>query len=123
MKIEDGISVITDRYYFSSYAYHSVDVPMDWVIKTNEESTKILRPDINIFIDIDADTAMERITRNRFHTELFEKKSRLEKVRENYLKAFDLLGREENILIVDGTKTTEEIAEEIWKQVEHLFEK
>lgn len=123
VKIEDGISVITDRYYFSSYAYHSVDVPMDWVIKTNEESTKILRPDINIFIDIDADTAMERITRNRFHTELFEKKSRLEKVRENYLKAFDLLGREENILIVDGTKTTEEIAEEIWKQVEHLFEK
>ena len=123
VKIEDGISVITDRYYFSSYAYHSVDVPMDWVIKTNEESTKILRPDINIFIDIDTDTAMERITRNRFHTELFEKKSRLEKVRENYLKAFDLLGREENILIVDGTKTTEEIAEEIWKQVEHLFEK
>lgn len=121
-KIENGISVITDRYYFSSYAYHSVDVPMEWVIKTNEESAKVLRPDINIFIDIDADTAMERITKNRFHTELFEKKSRLEKVRANYLKAFHLLGGKENILIVDGTKSVEEIAEEIWKHVESILE-
>ncbi len=122
-KVENGISVITDRYYFSSYAYHSVDVPMDWVIKTNEESAKVLRPDINIFIDIDADTAMKRIAQNRFHTELFEKKSRLEKVRNNYLKAFDLLREEENILIVDGTRSPEEIADEIWKHVEPFLER
>ena len=122
-KVENGICVITDRYYFSSYAYHSVDVPMDWVIKTNEESAKVLRPDVTVFIDIDADTAMDRITKNRFHTELFEKKSRLEKVRNNYLKAFELLKDEEKVFMVDGTKTPEEIAEEIWKQVEPLFEK
>ena len=36
-RIEEGITVLTDRYYFSSYAYHSVDVPMDWVIAANEE--------------------------------------------------------------------------------------
>lgn len=116
-KVEDGICVITDRYYFSSYAYHSVDVPMDWVIKTNEESAKVLRPDITIFLDIDADTAMERITKNRFHTELFEKKSRLEKVRNNYFKAFELLKEEEKVLIVDGTKSVEEISSEIWEKV------
>ena len=122
-KIEDGITVLTDRYYFSSYAYHSVDVPMDWVIKTNEESAKVLRPDVTVFIDIDADTAMERITKNRFHTELFEKKSRLEKVRNNYLEAFELLKEEENVVIVDGTKSMEEIAEEIWQKTKYLFGK
>ncbi len=120
-KIEDGIHVITDRYYFSSYAYHSVDVPMDWVIKTNEESAKVLRPDLTVFVDISAKEAMERITRNRFHKELFEKESRLRKVRENYLKAFELMKEEEKILIVDGTKTPEEIAEVIWKEVEGLL--
>lgn len=120
-KIEEGIAVVTDRYYFSSYAYHSVDVPMDWVIKTNEESAKVLRPDVTIFIDIDADTAMERITKNRFHTELFEKKSRLEKVRDNYLKAFDLLKEEEKVIMVDGTHTPEEIADEIWEKIQNLF--
>ena len=116
-KVNNGVTVITDRYYFSSYAYHSVDVPMDWVIKTNEQSSQILRPDVNIFIDIDADTAMERINKNRFHTELFEKKSRLEKVRENYLKSFELLKDEENVVIIDGTQTVEEIAEQIWEKV------
>lgn len=120
-KIEKGISVVTDRYYFSSYAYHSVDVPMDWVIDINKESAAILRPDATVFIDIDADTAMERIAKNRFHTELFEKKSRLEKVRENYLKAFALLKEEENIIIADGKRTPEEIAEDIWSQLEGYF--
>ena len=95
---------------------------MDWVIKTNEESAKVLRPDVTVFIDIDADTAMERITKNRFHTELFEKKSRLEKVRNNYLKAFDLLKEEENVVVVDGTKTPEEISDLIWSLVKGFFE-
>ena len=120
-KIEEGIHVISDRYYFSSYAYHSVDVPMDWVIKTNEESAKVLRPDLTVFIDISAKEAMDRITKNRFHTELFEKESRLSKVRENYLKAFELMKEEEKVLIVDGTKTLEEIADIIWQATEPML--
>ena len=96
-KIEEGTTVLTDRYYFSSYAYHSVDVPMEWVIRANEQSALILRPTVNLFIDVDPDTALERIARNRFHQELFEKKSRLVEVRENYKKAFDLLAGEEKI--------------------------
>lgn len=112
-KIEAGITVITDRYYFSSYAYHSVDMPMDWVIQANEPCKEILQPTITIFIDVDPDTALERITRNRTHTELFEKKSRLVKVRENYLKAFEKLKDIERVIIVDGNQTPEAIAEEI----------
>ena len=42
-KVQAGTTVLTDRYYFSSYAYQSVDMPMDWVIQANEESRKILR--------------------------------------------------------------------------------
>lgn len=120
--VEEGKTVLTDRYYFSSFAYHSVDVPMDWVIDTNAQSMEILRPTVNIFIDIDADTAMERIMKNRFHQELFEKKSRLEKVRENYLIAFDRLKDCEKVVIVDGTKKPEEIAQQIWKEVKQYFE-
>lgn len=114
-KINEGVTVLTDRYYFSSYAYHSVDMPMDWVIRANEQSGNILRPAVNIFIDIDPDAAMERIAKNRFHQELFEKKSRLMKVREKYMEAFEKLKDVENIVIIDGNRCEEEIAEEIWK--------
>lgn len=120
-KINEGTTVITDRYYFSSYAYHSVDMPMEWVIKANEQSSAILKPTITIFIDVNPDTAIERIAKNRFHQELFEKKSRLVKVRENYLKAFELLKKEEEYVIIDGNQTQEKIAEMVWDTVKPYF--
>lgn len=72
-KIDEGITVISDRYYFSSYAYHSVDMPMEWVIQANDQCKQILKPTATVFIDVDPDTAIERIAKNRFHQELFEK--------------------------------------------------
>ena len=120
-KIEEGTTVLTDRYYFSSYAYHSVDVPMEWVIRANEQSALILRPTVNLFIDVDPDTALERIARNRFHQELFEKKSRLVEVRENYKKAFDLLAGEEKYTVIDGNQSREAIADNIWAAVRGYF--
>lgn len=120
-KIEEGTTVLTDRYYFSSYAYHSVDVPMEWVIRANEQSALILRPTVNLFIDVDPDTALERIARNRFHQELFEKKSRLVEVRENYKKAFDLLTGEEKYTVIDGNQSREAIADNIWEAIRGYF--
>lgn len=121
-KINEGVTVLSDRYYFSSYAYQGLDMDMDWIIKANEQSSQVLKPTVNIFIDIDADTAMERITKNRFHQELFEKKSKLAKIRENYMEAFSKLKDSENVVIIDGKQTPEQIAEEIWENVKGYFE-
>lgn len=120
-KIDEGITVITDRYYFSSYAYHSVDMPMEWVIKANEQSSLLLRPTVTVFIDVEPEVAVERIAKNRFHRELFEKKSRLVKVRENYMKAFELLEHEEKVVIIDGNQSQEKISDRIWEEVRKYF--
>lgn len=114
--IERGITVLTDRYYFSSYAYQSIDLPMDWLIQANEPSRNILQPTATVFIDVDPDTAMERITRGRTHTELFEKKSRLIQVREKYLEAFEKLKDTEKVIMIDGSRCQEAVAEEIWEK-------
>lgn len=120
-KILEGTTVITDRYYFSSYAYHSVDMPMEWVIQANAQSKEILQPTLTIFIDVNPDTAIERIAKNRFHQELFEKKSRLVKVREKYLEAFERLKDEENYIVIDGNRSPEEIADDVWLAVQKYF--
>ena len=120
-KIDEGITVIRDRYYFSSYAYHSVDMPMEWVIQANDQCKQILKPTATVFIDVDPDTAIERIAKNRFHQELFEKKSRLVKVREKYFESFEKEKSEENIIIVDGNRSQEEIAKEIWNKISEYF--
>lgn len=120
-KIEEGTTVITDRYYFSSYAYHSIDMPMDWVIQANEQSKIILQPTATLFIDVDPDLAIERIAKNRAHQELFEKKSRLIKVKEKYLEAFEKMKNCENIISVNGNRAPEAIADDIWKEISRYF--
>ena len=116
-KIAEGTTVITDRYYFSSYAYHSVDMPMEWVIQANEQSKNILQPTVTVFIDVDPDIALERIARNREHQELFEKKSRLIQVREKYKEAFEKLRDSEKVVVLDGNQDPETVAENIWREV------
>ncbi len=111
--LNEGRTVICDRYYFSSYAYQSVDVPREWVIDANRLAAETLRPDAVIFIDISADTAMDRISKNRESTELYENRERLEKVREGYFSAFKMLEKDEKIYVVDGNRSVTAIAEEI----------
>lgn len=120
-KIAEGTTVITDRYYFSSYAYHSIDMPMEWVIQANEPCRRILQPAVTLFIDVDPDTAIKRIAQNRAHQELFEKKSRLIKVREKYLEAFEKLKDIEKVIVVNGNRSPEIIAEDIWNKVGDYF--
>src|SRR5690242_15452410 len=43
-KAGSGHIVISDRYYFSSYAYHSTHLPLDWIIATNSIAASIMRP-------------------------------------------------------------------------------
>ena len=116
-KLENGIHVVTDRYYFSSYAYQGADLGLDWVIEANAPCAGILRPDLTLFIDIDPDTAMERIRRNRDVVEIFEKKERLVRTRALYLEAFERLKDVERVEIVDGNRPVEEIAEDLWQRI------
>ncbi len=119
--LEQGTHVLTDRYYFSSYAYHSVDMPMDWVIEANAQAAQLLRPTATIFIDVDPNTALERISKNRFHTEIYENLARLTKTRELYFQAFEKEKDRENILILDGSMTEDQLEEQVWEAVKGYF--
>ena len=119
--VEQGITVVTDRYYFSSYAYHGVDMDMDWVIGANSVSAGILRPTLTVFLDVSVELAMERIRRGRDHEELFEKEDRLRRTRELYFEAFERLKGTETVAVVDGSGTQDEVEERIWAAVSPWF--
>ena len=119
--VERGITVVTDRYYFSSYAYHSVDMDMDWVIGANSVSAGLLRPTLTVFLDVPVDQAMERIRQGRDHEELFEKEDRLRQTRTLYFQAFERLKETEAVAVVDGTGPEAEVEERIWAAVSPYF--
>ncbi len=118
--LEEGYTVITDRYYFSSYAYHSVHVPMNWVIETNSISAGLLRPDITVYIDVDPAISIQRLQANRASIELYETLDNLKKVKDNYTTAFNLLKNQEHIVSIAGNKAEGDIAAEVWEHVQKI---
>jgi dTMP kinase len=118
--LEEGYTVITDRYYFSSYAYHSPYMSMDWVIEANRLSAELLRPDINIYIDITAEESMQRIAKGRTSTELYETLDNLKQVKKLYETAFEKLKDVEKIAAINGERTESEIAADVWKIISNL---
>jgi dTMP kinase len=120
-KLEEGITVITDRYYFSSYAYHGAHMPMNWVIEANSLSAGLLRPQLNIYIDITPEIAMERLSKGRTSKELFETMENLIVVRKKYFEAIELLRPVERIFLTDGNRPAEEIAAGIWAEISRLI--
>lgn len=119
-KLEEGYTVICDRYYFSSYAYQSEEVSLNWLIEANSISQNLLKPDVNIYIDIDPEISMERLNKDRSSLEIFENLSNLQKVRSRYQEAFRLLEDKENIAFVDGNQSVEEISNAIFDIVSAL---
>jgi dTMP kinase len=113
-QLANGFHVICDRYYFSSYAYHSLYVSMDWVMDANSLCAQLLKPDIIFFIDVAPAISMQRIANNRQQTDLFETKSQLEKIRANYFEAFEKKKSNEHIVIIDGNQTENQIHAEIY---------
>jgi dTMP kinase len=119
-KLNEGFTVITDRYYLSSYAYHSVHVDMDWVIQLNAQSAALLRPDLNIYIEMEPQISMNRLTAGRTHIEMYETLDNLVKVRDQYEIAMELVKNEEKIARIDGNRSPEIIAVEIQQLLETI---
>ena len=116
-KMEEGYTVITDRYYFSSYAYHGAHMSLDWVIEANSLSADLLRPDINIFIDISPEISLKRIAKSRHSMELFETLDNLRQVKDKYYEAIEKLKDQERVFITDGNREPEAIFKDIRKEI------
>ncbi len=106
--LERGVIVVCDRYFFSTIAYGSLDIEeRSWLLDLNKN---FLLPDATILIKVSPKMCMERIYKNRYGVELFEKEESLAKVWENYEK----LSKEfENVSIVNGEKPMEQIHQEV----------
>jgi dTMP kinase len=121
-KLEQGFTVITDRYYLSSYAYHSVHMSMDWVIASNAMCAQLLRPDLHIYIDMPPDESMKRLGAGRQTMEIYETLDNLRKVKENYSEAIGRVGDREHIFSTKGDRPIPLVAADIWAEVSKLVQ-
>lgn len=106
--LKQGKIVISDRYFFSSFAFGAVDnLDLEWLIEINNS---FLFPDISFLLKIKPETCIKRIEERCLIKTLFERKEKLEKAWETYKV---LPGRFENIYLIDGERSIDEIFKEI----------
>ena len=120
-KLEQGIHVVCDRYYYSSYAYHSMYMSMDWVIQANSLAAQTKRPDVVYFLDLTPEQSLERIRKNRETLEHYEKLDSLTAARNNYLEAIKREGKADHVQVLSAMGTVEEIHATIVERTDALF--
>jgi len=106
--LKEGKIVISDRYFFSSFAYGaSSGVNLDWLIKINNE---FLLPDLTFILKVKPEVCLERIEKRNLKRTFFEEKEKLEKVWQNYQV---LPARFENVYMIEGEKPKEVVFSQI----------
>ena len=117
---ESGVDVICDRYYYSTLAYQGQSTDYEWVKSMNLACPEIARPDLCIYVDLLPEQSLERIRKGRDSVEIYENSETLTKVREQFLSVIRDLGAIDNIRIVDGYRTPNEVFEDIKNLVEKM---
>ncbi|MCE5242189.1 MAG: dTMP kinase [Desulfobacteraceae bacterium] len=113
--LEKGIWVLTDRYIDATLAYQGYGRGLDLAIlrRLQDWATGGLWPDRTILLDCDLDTAMLRMRGRNSRPDRMELETRAfhQRVRDGYLA----LAAEEpdRILIMDASKSVEEVAEDL----------
>ena len=121
--LSDGITAISDRYYYSSMAYQGADIGLPKVMELNLGNPDIRHPDLCIFLDLTPDVSLKRInSAGRESTEIYETYEILEKTRNKF---FDILDTMESlgdkIVKIDASGTIEEVAKKILDAVLAIY--
>lgn len=120
--LEQGRTIVCDRYYLSNVAYQGLEMDKDMLLKLNQMMLKDkLSPDITIFLDVSPEICCERISRDRLRTDLYEEVSKLTAIRKNFFDTFEMVKDSENILIVESDTDPDYTFEKIWSKVSAMF--
>ena len=106
--LKDGKTVISDRYFFSSFAYGAASgADLEDLIGLNQD---FLMPDFTVILRVKPEVCMERIGKRGESQTLFEQREKLAKV----WKIYEILPqRFDGVYIIDGERTIEKVQENI----------
>ncbi|MEN9626382.1 MAG: hypothetical protein RL557_710 [archaeon] len=121
--IRKGIFVVCDRYILSTVAYQSTQgIPISRLVHMHSKK-KILVPDVTFFIDVPSEIAEERLKKRGDPIEKFEKREFRDKLIHQYKEVIRQFQdkRQENIIVIDGSKDVQSIAKNIKQKFEAVY--
>jgi dTMP kinase len=117
----DGVTVLSDRYDYSSVAYQSVTgggepETVQWIREINRNAR---RPDLTLVLDVDPATSAKRRAARASGVEIFDDQE-LQTQLAAFYREIDAHFPGDNIVHVDASRTIEEVAADVLHAVEHL---
>ena len=119
--LAEGVDVICDRYYYSSLAYQGSEIDFDWVADMKLNCPEIRRPVCGIFLALTPEQSRARISAGRVSREIYEEESRLQAVRDQFYRVFDLLRDRDTVCIIPADGSVDEVAARIDAALEEVF--
>lgn len=122
--IEEGKVVLCDRFLLSSLAYQGVGrgLGIEEVMMINDFAIKGIRPDLTLFFHVDPTTTLIRKTNKKGGDRLEREGDSFHKiVYEGYMELIKTYS--DNVIIVDATKSKEEVFEETKIQINNFLKR
>ena len=114
--ISAGTTVVIDRYYYSGCVYSAAkqnpSLDLKWC---RQPEVGLPRPDLCLFLDLDADEAAKR---GGFGEERYEKAEMQARVRQLFAELRTYADEREDMVVVDASGSVAEVEEKIRKAVE-----
>ena len=121
--MEQGITVISDRFIDSNFAYqgYARGLGINKIMRANELAVGNHMPDMTIYLDIDPEIAFKRIADNNRETNRLDLESMEfhKKVREGYLTVAEM--HPDRYRIVNADQTPEKVLEDVAKLIDSLL--
>ena len=116
--IEEGTTVVIDRYYYSGIVYSAAkgrkDLSLQWA---REPEIGLPRPDICLFLDISSE---EQAKRGGFGNEKYETTAMQKRVRELFYK-LQVLPDGQDIQVIDARGDAAGVEKDIMERVERMM--
>jgi dTMP kinase len=116
----DGVTIISDRYDYSSVAYQSIssgeEEVVHWVKTLNEHAR---RPDLTIVLDIPPEVAERRRIERSRGRELYDDEE-MQKKLASFYDTIESHFPDDRIVHVDANRSIEEVAADVMKRVREL---
>jgi dTMP kinase len=108
--LEQGITVISDRYVLSSIAYQGLELDAEFVESINRAAPA---PDVTLFLDVPPKVAQQRRHAARSREELYDALALQQRIDRNYRRAIAHRRNRERIEILDGTLPPEQVTADL----------
>ena len=125
--LEEGQIVLCDRFVDSSIAYQGQarGIGIDEVKEINEFAIEGLRPEVTLFLDVDAEVGLNRIKSK--HSNRKQDRLELEEItfHEEVRKGYHKLIKQEpdRFIVVDASQSEDEVFSEAWPHIQKVIQR